>query len=941
MISIPWRTGVNMREFAYYGTSARPHTQIELQDRQLARLQTFGVQLVRFYASRHDMSTAEAVQRVRSAVGKIANVGMQAIVCLDDSLSGSGFFVPGTVDFHDTAGGHLHSRYWLEKRYEQHYISHVRNIVTALKGHAGILMWELGNEYALHPRQPEPTRRESQAFLEFANQASGLIKEISPNHLVSTGLVNSRQVASLVDDNLAEFARRLYGIATLDAISIHYYRDDGEKIFAESDLAAARDLKKPYYIGEVGADVRQLADRTSFYRGEIQQWKDAGAFAVLPWSFDCSERDVDVGDLLGVAKIHGDFGTIMDVVKSHASGAAAFSLQGTVAATATSQAATEVSNKVSGGAGGDFIALDLAATGLAALPQIPAFRILRPFTWAHKISAKFDDPANYGGTLVQKREGILFLPVNASAALPVLAAQRGYVQRIGSYPPGYGTFVVMRHDWYGETYVTWYGHMDSVSVREGDFVNAGQQIGFAGKSGSAAQICLFFTLQHLGKGKKNYVVPDVIDPAPLFVDTLGARDEAWWNVDVAVQDGTLLEPGEAFTATWQVRNAGTTTWDEKYQAVFFSGLQMGSATSVTVPRAAPGELVLISVNMVAPMATGEHKSSWILKNSAGSLFRQELYTFICVQTKAEQSEFSLARFVRDVTVPDGMRVKPGEKFTKTWELLNDGKTKWDNRFTIRHARDQRMDGPDQVKFPDVNPGRRGEISVNLTAPKTPGIYRSTWQPYDANGRPFDHAMYAEIRVEAARKQNTDAIFMSPVEGPYRLGWLYNDFVPYGDRKHKGVDYVGTTGLPIRSSGAGVVYRSFVCPLCTPDRPNFALNNLSAKEIDEAFSKENPWVYGFGNMVVVRYAYDDVPKKGRDEMDKGGHRFAYVLYAHLSEILVQPNTMVTAGMAIGRMGNSGNSTGPHLHLEIQLSRSENETIPRKRIDRIDPLIMFSR
>ena len=332
MISIPWRTGVNMREFAYYGTSARPHTQVDLQDRQLATLQTFGVQLVRFYASRHDMSTAEAVQRVRVAVDKIANAGMQAIVCLDDSLSGSGFFVPGTMDFHDTAGGHLHSRYWLEKRYEQHYIPHVRNIVTALKGHSGILMWELGNEYALHPRQPEPTRRESQAFLEFANQASRLIKEISPSHLVSTGLVNSRQVASLVDDSLTEFARRLYGMATIDAISIHYYRDDGEKIFAESDLAAARDLKKPYYIGEVGADVRLLSDRTSFYRGEIQQWKDAGAVAVLPWSFDCSERDVDVGDLLGVAKIHSDFGTIMDVVKSHASRAAAFSLQGAAVA---------------------------------------------------------------------------------------------------------------------------------------------------------------------------------------------------------------------------------------------------------------------------------------------------------------------------------------------------------------------------------------------------------------------------------------------------------------------------------------------------------------------------------------------------------------------------------------------------------------------------------
>jgi murein DD-endopeptidase MepM/ murein hydrolase activator NlpD len=44
-----------------------------------------------------------------------------------------------------------------------------------------------------------------------------------------------------------------------------------------------------------------------------------------------------------------------------------------------------------------------------------------------------------------------------------------------------------------------------------------------------------------------------------------------------------------------------------------------------------------------------------------------------------------------------------------------------------------------------------------------------------------------------------------------------------------------------------------------------------------------------------------------------------LYAHLSSILVNPGQTVTTGELIGLSGNTGFSTGPHLHLTLYASQ----------------------
>ena len=93
--------------------------------------------------------------------------------------------------------------------------------------------------------------------------------------------------------------------------------------------------------------------------------------------------------------------------------------------------------------------------------------------------------------------------------------------------------------------------------------------------------------------------------------------------------------------------------------------------------------------------------------------------------------------------------------------------------------------------------------------------------------------------------------------------------------HKGIDLVGPHHAPVKAAADGVVVEHWPAP--------------------NGFYKGHPI---YGGLVVINH-------------QDGTH----TLYAHLSSTYVSEGDRVKAGRTIGRQGNSGKSTGEHLHFEI--------------------------
>jgi murein DD-endopeptidase MepM/ murein hydrolase activator NlpD len=134
------------------------------------------------------------------------------------------------------------------------------------------------------------------------------------------------------------------------------------------------------------------------------------------------------------------------------------------------------------------------------------------------------------------------------------------------------------------------------------------------------------------------------------------------------------------------------------------------------------------------------------------------------------------------------------------------------------------------------------------------------------GLPIDGIADAATRRALAGPRRRSPI---PLVWPL-LAPVGDRFGPRGRGFHAGIDLIAAAGTPVIAAGPGVV----------------------------------TWAHaragGWGKLVVVRHP--------------DGVR---TLYAHLRSISVHVGDQVSGGTILGRVGATGNATGPHLHFEVRV------------------------
>lgn len=175
--------------------------------------------------------------------------------------------------------------------------------------------------------------------------------------------------------------------------------------------------------------------------------------------------------------------------------------------------------------------------------------------------------------------------------------------------------------------------------------------------------------------------------------------------------------------------------------------------------------------------------------------------------------------------------------------------------------------PDQIlqQMRNRNSGQGGPLEPIA-------ISSSGGEPYDPMAARANEILshMEQIALFSAAAQSLP--FAQPVTANVRQtsGFGYRrDPIRGGTRLHAGMDWAGAYGTPIFATGDGVIVHA-------------------------------GWQSGYGRLVKIQHEFG-----------------VHTRYAHLSKMNVKVGQRVSRGDQIGAMGNSGRSTGTHLHYEVRV------------------------
>lgn len=116
-----------------------------------------------------------------------------------------------------------------------------------------------------------------------------------------------------------------------------------------------------------------------------------------------------------------------------------------------------------------------------------------------------------------------------------------------------------------------------------------------------------------------------------------------------------------------------------------------------------------------------------------------------------------SEFVSDVTIPDGTNITPGETFTKTWRLRNNGNCPWLPTFQLVQTGGEYLFAlSNTTPLPEVQPGAQADLSVSLQldagAPMG-STQTAAFQMRDDKGIFFGGTPYVIVTVAATSEVN--------------------------------------------------------------------------------------------------------------------------------------------------------------------------------------------
>ena len=104
------------------------------------------------------------------------------------------------------------------------------------------------------------------------------------------------------------------------------------------------------------------------------------------------------------------------------------------------------------------------------------------------------------------------------------------------------------------------------------------------------------------------------------------------------------------------------------------------------------------------------------------------------------------RYIEDLNIPDGSQVSSGESLDKRWSVENNGSCNWDKGYHLKLIAGPELGASAEQALYPARSGSQVTIRIIFTAPTEAGVYRSAWQAYNPDGRPFGDPVFIEIQV---------------------------------------------------------------------------------------------------------------------------------------------------------------------------------------------------